>query len=230
MATSRRNAASSPHLTVGKRMVRTSEMPQLVPQALHRITEHLALLYGAAIDALAAEERGDAAASVRAFMRAGDIESGAGREAVSRRWYQHALEFAERAPDRSAEIDVLRRLGELEASLGDLERAARLWQRSFTLAEAEGERTRAAQATLGLCDVALRHHNPRGAAAWLARGSARAGEDRALRGRLALASSSLALANGSVDEADAWLGRASIEFALAAPNTGAVEQLTARAR
>src|SRR5688572_13406667 len=191
MATSRRNAEGSPHLTVGKRIVRTSELPQLVPQALQRITEHLALLYGAAIDALAAEERGDAAASVRAFVRAGDIESGAGRESVSRRWYQHALELAERASDRTAEIDVLRRLGKLEASLGDLERAARLWQRSFTLAEAEGEGIRAARATLGLCDVALRHHNTRAAAAWLARGTARAAGDCDLRGRLALANSDL---------------------------------------
>ncbi len=230
MSTSRRSTASSPHLTVGKRVVRVSELPQLVPQALRRITDHLTQLYAAAIEALAAEERGDTAACVRAFVRAGDIEATAGRDSMSRRWYLHALAVAERAPDRSAEIDVLRRLGGLEASLGDLERAARLQQRSLTLAEAEGESARAALATLELSEVALKHRNTRGASAWLARGRVHAGVHGELRGRLALAHAALALATDSLSEAEQWITSAAQEFAAASPTARFVELLAAQGR
>src|SRR5262245_40743022 len=50
-------ASSSPYLTVGKRLVESSELERQLPQALDREREHLARLYQSVISALEAEQR-----------------------------------------------------------------------------------------------------------------------------------------------------------------------------
>jgi hypothetical protein len=100
MASSRRNASGGPHQTVGKRFLSAEDLPGLVPRALRRVTEHLTLLYDAAIEALESEERGDAAGCVQAFIRAGDLEVRVGRDGAARLWYEHALDIAEGGHDR----------------------------------------------------------------------------------------------------------------------------------
>src|SRR5262245_32220296 len=71
ISSSRLQASAQPYQTVGKRYVNSTDLKELVPQAIAQVTEHLAALYEAAVDALEAEERADMAGTVRAFLRAG---------------------------------------------------------------------------------------------------------------------------------------------------------------
>jgi tetratricopeptide (TPR) repeat protein len=228
MATSRRDGGGDAILTVGKRLVRAADLPQLVPLALARVTEHLTLLYTAAIEGLAAAERGDAAASVTAFVRAADHEVRVGRESAARAWYEQALRLAEGGRDRRPEIATLQQLGALEATLGDLDRAARLQQRSLVLAEAEGDAEHAASAAAALGELALRRDNSRGAAAWFARGFEHAAGRPELLGRLALGMCTLHIALDAFEDADGWVRRADEYYAEAGHVPGQVGVLTAR--
>jgi tetratricopeptide (TPR) repeat protein len=230
MASSRRNATGGPHQTVGKRYLSADDLPGLVPRALRRVTEHLTLLYDAAIEALEAEERGDSAGCVQAFVRAGDLESRVGRDSAARLWYEHALDIAEGGHDRRPEIEVLQRLGALAAALGDFDRSARVQQRSFVLAESEGVGGSAASAAIALGEAALRRENLRGASSWFARALEHASDDPWLLGRLALGKAALALASADLEDAETQLQRAAAHFAARGPDVGRIELLTARGR
>jgi tetratricopeptide (TPR) repeat protein len=229
MATSRRSAEGEALATVGKRLVRARDLPELVPRAMRRVTEHLEALYAEAIAALEAEELGDSAASVAAFLRAGLREARAGREAAARRWYEHALRVSEGARVRTPEIDALQHLAALEAEAGERDRAARLQQRALVLANAEGETSRAIQAAHALGHLALERNNPRGAAAWFSRGFEEAGAHPTLAGRLALGMSALELSLGSLGDAARWIDRATEHFADVDVQEERVELLRARA-
>ena len=230
MASSRRNSTGGPHQTVGKRYLSVEDLPGLVPRALRRVTEHLTLLYDAAIEALEAEQRGDAAGCVQAFIRAGDLEARVGRDNAARLWYAHALDIAEGGHDRRPEIEVLQRLGALDAALGDFDRAARVQQRSFVLAESEGVAESAATAAIALGEAALRRENVRGASSWFARAREQAGEDPSLLGRLALGKAALAMATEEHDGAETLLEQAATHFAAAGPDAGRIDLLAARGR
>ena len=230
MASSRRNHVGGPQQTVGKRYLSAEDLPGLVPRALRRVTEHLTLLYDAAIEALEAEERGNAAGCVQAFIRAADLEARVGRDNAARRWYEHALEIAEGGHDRRPEIEVLQRLGALDAALGDFDRAARVQQRSFVLAESEGVAESAAIAAIALGEAALRRDNVRGASSWFARAREHAGEDPSLLGRLALGQAALAMATEDHEGAETLLQQATGHFAAEGPGAGRIDLLVARGR
>jgi tetratricopeptide (TPR) repeat protein len=208
VATSKGRSEEEPDRTVGKRYVRAGEFEELVGRAVDRVTEHLRALYAAAIEALEAEERGDASAAVRAFLRAGDREEAAGRDAEARMWYDHARRIAEELRDRRPEIETLHRLGHLDAAHGSLDRASRVYQRSLALADAEGDPAGAALACEGLGEVALIEGKAHGAAAWYARGRGYAEPDRALVARLDLGLAEVAMISGALDDAAAALDRA----------------------
>jgi tetratricopeptide (TPR) repeat protein len=230
MATSRRNSHGGSQHTVGKRYLSAEDLPGLVPRALRRVTEHLTLLYDSAIEALEAEDRGDAAACVQAFIRGGDLESRVGRDNAARQWYEHALVIAEGGHDRKPEIEVLQRLGALDAALGDFDRAARVQQRSFVLAESEGVAPSAASAAIALGEAALRRENFRGAASWFSRALEHAADEPWLLGRLALGQAALATATSDIDAAEAHLQRAEMQFNSQGPEVGRTELLSARGR
>ncbi len=202
VSTSRAEGADEPHLTVGKRVVQSSDLEDLVPRALQRVSEHLAELFESAITALEAEASGDTPSAVRAFLRAGDRELAVGRESAARIWYEHALRLAEESRDRRPEIEALEQLGGLEHALGARDRAARHYQRAFALAEAEGDDTRAASACLAMGTVSLARYNLQGAVSWFQRGLQHAEGNRALSGRLHLGLAEVARARAELDEAD----------------------------
>lgn len=230
MATSRRRAAEEPHLTVGKRLVRTSELSDLVPKTLRRVSDHLTMLYDAAIEAIEAEARGDAAACVLAFLRAGDLELRVGRETAARIWYEHARGIAESGHDAAVETAVLQRLAALESGCGDAARAGRLQQRALALAEASNDRASAARASLGLGQLALAAANTRGAAAWFARGLKHAVGHHVILAELSLGMSAIALETGDSQGAESWVRRTSGELANVAPSTVHVDLHAMRAR
>ncbi len=230
MAASRRRAAEEPHLTVGKRLVGTSELSNLVPRTLRRVADHLTMLYDASIEAIEAESRGDSAGCVLAFLRAGDLEVRVGREIAARVWFEHARSIAERGRDPEVEIEVLQRLAALEVASGNLARAGRLQQRALALAEASSDATGAARAALGLGRLALAMSNGRGAAAWFARGFTQALGQHGLLAELALGMSAVALAAADTHGAESWLRRASDELANTVPSMAQVELHTMRAR
>lgn len=230
VSTSRTEGAAEPHLTVGKRIVQSSDLIDLVPRALQRVSEHLSSLYAAAIEALESESHGDLPAAVRAFLRAGDLEVRVGRDAAARVWLEHALRIAEESRDRRPEIEALHQLGALEAGLGARDKAARLYQRSFALAEAEGDDSRAAAACLALGDVARLRGNPQGAVSWYVQGLQHGTGNRALTGRLHLGMGEVARGRGALSEAEDRLRQAEVMLTDTGDIAGIVAVLSAWGR
>lgn len=163
-------ASSAPYLTVGKRVVQTSELERRLPEALDRAREHLARLYGAVVAALGAEQRGETASAVNALLDAGAQEEAVGHPGEARAWYDAAQGLSEALTDRSPELGVLNRLGRLELEGGRYAEAARSYQRSLALAEAAQLPAEAADACQGLGAVAMARGNLAGAQAWYQRG------------------------------------------------------------
>jgi tetratricopeptide (TPR) repeat protein len=218
ISTSRPHAAEEQHLTVGKRIVRSGRLSELIPQSIQRVSEHLTALYYLAVDALDAEERGDTPAAVRAFLQASRMEARVGREPAARQWIEHALRIAEEARDRRPEIEALQELGRLEASLGARDKAARLYQRSFALAEAEGDGARAAGACLALGNIALYRGTPQGAVSWFSRGLQHSDGNAGMTGRLHLGMSEVLVVRDALGEAASRLRMA--EECLSTPEDG----------
>ncbi len=186
MAASRGRTAEAPFLTVGKRIVEPQRFADLIPGAVQRFSEHLSALYGIAIEAMDAQERGDVALAVEAFLRASALEAHAGRDLAARAWLRHALRLAEGARNRRPEIAVLHALAGLNVRAGDDETAARKYQRCFALAEAEGDRPRAAAASIALGKIASRRGMHQGAESWFTKGLDFAAGDPALEGLMRL--------------------------------------------
>lgn len=209
---SQSGTAAEPYLTVGKRVVESTDVRQLVPGAVARFTQHLAQLYDSAVVALEAVERSDMVAAARALLHAGECEEAAGRDSAARAWYEIALRIAEELRDRRPELETLRHLGDLEAGHGSMELAARFYQRSFALAEAEQDVESAALACQGLAEVALARGVWQGAESWYAQGLRFAQGNPLLAALLTIGQVKVACARGNLDSADRALDQAQIQL------------------
>src|SRR5438874_7109335 len=128
-------SSSGPYLTLGKRGVHPDELRRRMPQAFHRITEHLQVLFKAYVEALECQQRADAPGVVAALVRAGRLEEEVGRHTQARTWYEVALRVAEALQDRRPEVEVLRALGYVCVALGEYAASARHFQRSLARSE-----------------------------------------------------------------------------------------------
>lgn len=202
-------SSSGPYLTLGKRGVHPEELARRMPQAFHRIAEHLQTLYRAYVGALEAEQRGDGAGVATALLRAGRIEEAAGRLSQARAWYDVARRVSETLQDRRPEVESLRALGHLSLANGEYTDGARDFQRALALAEAEFDQAGAIAACEGLGDAAMWQEGP-GAQAWYARGLrlAEATGDRGALGRLERRLSMVARRQGDLAAAGDHLRRA----------------------
>src|SRR5205823_9449809 len=97
---------SGPYLTLGKRGVHPDELRRRMPQAFHRITEHLQVLFKAYVEALECQQRADAPGVVAALVRAGRLEEEVGRHTQARTWYEVALRVA-RSEEHTSELQSL---------------------------------------------------------------------------------------------------------------------------
>lgn len=163
-------SSSGPYLTLGKRGVQPDELRRRMPQAFHRVTEHLQALYRAYVEALECQQRGDGGGAVASLLRAERFEEEAGRLTQARAWCEVALGVAEALQDRRPEVEALCALGQLALGLGQLAAGARHFQRALALAEAEFDQAGAIAACEGLGDTALCQGQRPGAQAWYARG------------------------------------------------------------
>ena len=179
-------SSSGPYLTLGKRGVHPDELRRRMPQAFHRVTEHLQALFKAYVEALECQQRSDAPGVVAALLRAGRLEEDVGRYTQGRTWYEVALGVAEALQDRRPEVEALRALGYVCLALGEYPAGARHFQRSLALAEAEFDQAGATAASEGLGEVALAQGQWGGAQAWYSRGLrlAEAASDAPRVGRL----------------------------------------------
>lgn len=200
----------APYLTVGRRGVRTEELHRRMGQVLHRVTEHLAALYAAYVEALQHLQAGEAVASVKALLGAGRLEEDVGRFTAAAAWYEVAVRLAEGLQDRRAEIETLQALGGLCQALGRHADGARHYQRSLALAEAEFDQAGAVRACAGLGNVALALGEWAGAHAWFMRGMrlAEASGDRLRIGQLLERQGELARRRGDLTAAGEFLRRA----------------------
>lgn len=221
-------ATAEHYSTVGKRLVQPADLRARLPQATARVAEHLTALYGAAVDALESEQRGDLSGAVEHLLRAGQLEEAVGRYAQAHGWYNHAFGVAEELRDRHPEIAALRHVGQLERVRGHLDEGARALQRSLVLAEAEMDSAGAALACLGLGEVALAQNQLGGADSWFTRGLRHSESDRLLDARLTLHLAEVARQRGEVGLATDRLARARAWFEELGDLAGAVEALKAQ--
>jgi tetratricopeptide (TPR) repeat protein len=175
ISTSRRPApdawdAAEAYRTVGRRFLRLDDLRRRVPEALARAQAHLARLYEAVLDALECERGGDMTGAVRALLRAGACEEGAGRLRQARAWYEHGRGLSEALRDRRPEIESLCALGRVAVAAGDPGSGARAYQRALALAEAERDHEAAIDACGGLGDAAAAQAAWPGAESWYTRG------------------------------------------------------------
>src|SRR5207247_844655 len=212
-------SSSGPYLTLGKRGVHPDELRRRMPQALHRITEHLQALFKAYVEALECQQRADAPGVVAALVRAGRLEEEVGRHTQARTWYEVALRVAEALQDRRPEVEVLRALGYVCVALGEYAASARHFQRSLALAEAEFDQAGATAASEGLGDVAVAQGQWGGAQAWYSRGLrlAEAASDAPHVGRLERQLGVLARKQRDLAAAGEFLRRARERFEAAGP-------------
>jgi tetratricopeptide (TPR) repeat protein len=203
-------SSSGPYLTLGKRGVQPEELRGRMPQAFHRITAHLQMLYEAYVAALESQQRGDGGGAVVALLHAGRVEEGVGRLLQAGAWYEVALGVSAALQDRRPEVESLGALGRLALELGQYAAGARHFQRSLALAEAEFDQVGAIAACEGLGDAALSQGEWSGARAWYARGLRLAEASAALRaaGRLERQLGVLARKQGDVAAAGEHLRRA----------------------
>jgi tetratricopeptide (TPR) repeat protein len=207
-------SSSGPYLTLGKRGVQPDELRRRMPQAFHRITEHLQVLYKAYVEALECQQRGDSAGVVAALLRAGRLEEDVGRFTQARAWYGVALGVAEALQDRRPEVESLRAVGYVYLALRQPAEGARHFQRALALAEAEFDQAGATGACEGLGDAALAQEQWAGAYAWYSRGLrlADAAGDASRAGRLERQLGVLARQQGDLTAAGDFLRRARERF------------------
>lgn len=220
--------AVEPNRTVGKRTFDPAALRAGVPQLLNRVRDRVAVLYGAAVDALESEQNGDLSQAVRALVRAGEYEEKEGRYGQAGAWYRQALGIAEQLRDRQPEMEALSHLGRLHTTRGHLDEGARAFQRSLALAEAESDQQNAAGACQGLGEVLYAQAQWAGAEAWFTRGLQFAKNNRALTGSLALGLGQTALRRGQLEVAEQQLASALECFELLGDRAGVIRTLLTR--
>jgi tetratricopeptide (TPR) repeat protein len=220
--------AAEPNRTIGKRTLDPAALRARVPQVLSHVTDRVAALYDAAVDALESEQSGDLSQAVRALVRAGEYEERSMRHAQSHAWYRQALGIAEQLRDRQPEMEALCHLGRLEATRGYLDEGARAFQRSLALAEAESDNEHAAAACSGLGDVLAAQSQWGGAEAWYQRGFQYAKSNRALLAALSLGLGDAALRRGQPGDAAEHLQRALEVYEALEDDAGMIRALLAR--
>lgn len=175
---------SGAYRTVGKRDVQTSELRLQIGAMLQQVSRDRADCYDAYVDALDCLEEGAGAGAVAHLLRAGKVGESSSLLEQARAWYLVALDVAGSVQGRRPEIEALLALGRVNMRLGRFEEAARHFQRGFTLAESELDNAAAADACVGLGNVALEQApGAAGATAWYTRGLAfarMAGDERRL--------------------------------------------------
>ncbi|HEX9283691.1 MAG TPA: hypothetical protein VF882_07875 [Gemmatimonadales bacterium] len=203
-------SSSGPYLTLGMRGIQPDELRRRMPQAFHRITEHLQSLYKAYLEALECQQQSDSGGAVAALLGAGRLEEEVGRLAQARAWYEVGLGVSQGLQDRRPEVESLRALGGLALVLGQYPEGARHFQRALALAEAEFDQAGAIDACEGLGNAALWQGEWTGAHAWYGRGLrlAEASGDRRAVGRLECQLGVLARRQGDLAAAGEHLRRA----------------------
>lgn len=161
--------SGGPYLTVGKREVEPGELTRRMGPVLAVVAEHIAALYGAYVEALERQERGDAPGAVTALVGAGRLEERVGRPTQAQAWYEVALALAEALQDRRPEVETLLALGHVCLALGQYAEGARHYQRALVLSEAEFDQAGAVDASVGLGNAAFERAEWSGAQAWYAR-------------------------------------------------------------
>lgn len=230
VSTSTAQPISDPYATVGKREVQPSELRALVPRAVEQVTAHLHALYGAAVEALDAEQRGALVQVVDALVRAGTLEEGVGRHRQARSWYRQALGIAEGLRDRRPEIHTLRCIGRLECAQDNHGQAARFYQRSLALAEAEFDAASVTLACEGLGQIHIAGGRLQGAQSWFTRGLQDASTDLKLKGPLYLGLGAVERLRDHPDAAAEHIQQAHALFEQFGDEIGIIRALNERAQ
>jgi tetratricopeptide (TPR) repeat protein len=162
---------SGAYRTVGKRDIQTRELRRQMGAMLEKVARDRYESYDAYVDALDCMQEGDRAGAVAQLLRAGRTGESAWLLEQARAWYGVAFELAGTARGRQPEIDALLALGRVSMRLGRFQEAGRHLQRGLALAEAELDNAGAADACVGLGNIALEQSlGATSALAWYGRG------------------------------------------------------------
>lgn len=203
-------ARSGAYATVGKRVVDSARLEELVPQITRRVQERLERLFGLVIAAIRQQEAGDPAGAAATLIRAGEIEEADRRLEKAERIYALALEIARDLRDKGPHILALRRLGRVARAAGRLDEAWGWYGQSYGLSMDELDlpgQVVACQGLGNLCDDRGQRDLAWG---WYERGLklARGLDDPTLEWPFHANLSILAMKRGELAEAESYLERA----------------------
>ncbi len=217
---------SSAYATVGKRVVDSSRLAEVIPRVLEREQRRLSELFGLVLQAVQEQEEGHPAAAAATLIQAGEREEADRRLDHAERIYAMALEISRDLRDKGPQVLALRRLGRATRAAGRLEEAWSWYEQSHQLSFDQLDVTGQAIACQGLGNVCDGRGERERARAWYERGLAlaRGLDDPALEWPFYANLSVLAILDGELAEAEALLDRAQARVE-AAGDEGAVPYL-----
>jgi tetratricopeptide (TPR) repeat protein len=203
-------ARSGSFSTVGKRIVDAERLGAALPAVLAREQARMEALFSLVLEALRAQQAGDAAAAVAALVRAGEREEADGRGGKAWKVFRLALDLSADLRDKGPRILALRRLGRAARAAGRLGEAWEWYERSFHLAVDQLDLAGQVIACQGLGNLCDDRGERAGARAWYERGLALAREagDPGLQWPFYANLSVLSMLAGALEEAEALLARA----------------------
>jgi tetratricopeptide (TPR) repeat protein len=203
-------ARSGTFATLGKRRVDADRLAEALPAVLAREQARMQALYTHVVDALRAQQAGDAAGAAATLVRAGEREEADGRTGRAREIYLLALDIARDLREKRPQVLALRRLGRVARATGRLEEAWGWYEQSYHLAVDQQDLAGQGIACQGLGNLCDDRGERDGARDWYERGLglAREAEDAALQWPFYANLAVLALLAGELDEAEALLDRA----------------------
>ena len=203
-------ARSGAYATVGKRVVDTARVEELVRVLLQRSQERVRELFDLVLGAIREQQGGNPAAAAQMLIRAGEMEEADRRLDKADRIYRMALGISQDLREKETHVLALRRLGRTARTAGRLDEAWNWYEQSRSLAadgmDVEGQ-VIACQGLGNLCDDRGERDRAR---LWWEKGlELAAGLDRpALDWPLYINLSVLAMLEGDLAEAERQLDRA----------------------
>lgn len=203
-------ARSGAYATLGKRVVDTERLAEMIPALVARAQQRLHDRFALVLEAIQQQQGGNAAAAAATLVKAGELEEAERRLDKAEQIYRMALEMSADLRDKRPQVLALRRLGRAARAAGKLDEAWEWYDESWRLAGDGLDEAGQAIACQGLGNVCDDRGEREQARQWWERGLeiARRLDDAALEWPFYVNLSIVAIHAGELAEAEALLAEA----------------------
>lgn len=203
-------ARSGAYATVGKRVVDTARVEEMVRVRLDRSQQRLRELFDLVLGAIREQQAGNPATAAEMLVQAGEMEETARRLDKAERIYRMALGISQDLREKEPHVLALRRLARTARTAGRLDEAWGWYEQSFQLAAGALDVEGQVIACQGMGNVAHDRGEREPARSWWEQGlQLAAGLDQpALEWPLYMNLSALSMLEGDLAESERLLDRA----------------------